>query len=241
MSIKALVIDDDIELQKLLEQYFSNYEIITKSHFEGTGALEKIKSVKPDIIILDIMMPGKDGMEVLREIRPEINTPVIMLTARGDDTDRIIGLEMGADDYLAKPFNPRELVARIKAIIRRNDSGYHGKVKKEEVIDNDSVETLVVDGVMLDFNTYRVKKGNNEEELSLTEFKLLKALMERAGVVLSRNELLDYARGKDFEAFDRSVDMHISKLRNKLKSIGDKKGRIKTSWGTGYMFLKLLN
>lgn len=230
MNIKALTIDDDKELQNLLHQYFSSYGIDTIQHLNGLNVPEKISEVKPDIIILDYMLPGKEGFEVLKDIRNAGNNiPVIMLTARGDEMDRILGLELGADDYISKPFNPREIVARIKAVLRRNSSA------KTTTNENDD---LIVDGIKLETSTYRILKGEKHEELSLTEFKIMKVLMTRPGIIFSRDELMNYARGRDANAFDRSIDMHISKLRSKLASIEDDKDRIKTSWGSGYMFKK---
>lgn len=233
MNIKALVVDDDKELQNLLNQYFSSYGIDTIKHFDGLKVPEKISEVDPDIIILDYMLPGKEGFEVLKDIRNTGNNiPVIMLTARGDEMDRILGLELGADDYISKPFNPREIVARIKAVLRRNSSA---DTKENETDD------ITVDGVKLENSTYRLLREDKFEELSLTEFKIIKVLMSRPGIIFSRDELMNYARGRDAAAFDRSIDMHISKLRNKLVSIGDDKDRIKTSWGSGYMFKKKVN
>ncbi|MDA3837771.1 MAG: response regulator transcription factor [Candidatus Delongbacteria bacterium] len=232
MNIKALVIDDDKELQNLLHQYFTTYGIDTVEHLTGLNVPEKISEVDPDIIILDYMLPGKEGLEILKDLRKTENKiPVIMLTARGDEMDRILGLELGADDYIPKPFNPREIVARIKAVLRRNSF--------EETKDDNS-DTILVDGVKLENSTYRIVKEDKFEELSLTEFKIIKVLMSRPGIIFSRDELMNYARGRDATAFDRSIDMHISKLRHKLVSIGDDKDRIKTSWGSGYMFKKKL-
>ncbi|MBN1968006.1 MAG: response regulator transcription factor [Candidatus Delongbacteria bacterium] len=230
MNIKALIIDDDESLQKLLCKYFNSYNIDTFSHYTGLDVEQKIEEVKPDIIILDYMLPGNDGIDVLKIIRKKLSIPVIMLTARGDEMDRILGLELGADDYIGKPFNPREIVARIKAVLRR--------VPKNENQTDNSEEVITVDNIVLNQKTLRLSKGEKQEELSLTEFKIIHVLMSRAGMVFSRDELMNFARGRDATAFDRSIDMHISKLRSKLVSIGDDKDRIKTSWGSGYMFLK---
>ncbi|NOR46340.1 MAG: response regulator, partial [Candidatus Delongbacteria bacterium] len=217
MNIKALVVDDDKELQNLLHKYFSSYGIETVKHFVGLNVPEKIAEVKPDIVILDYMLPGKEGFDVLKDIRNAGNNiPVIMLTARGDEMDKILGLELGADDYISKPFNPREIVARIKAVLRRNSYA--------ETTTNEN-DDLIVDGVKLETSTYRLLKDEKHEELSLTEFKIMKVLMTRPGIIFSRDELMNYARGRDANAFDRSIDMHISKLRSKLVSIGDDKDR----------------
>jgi two-component system, OmpR family, phosphate regulon response regulator OmpR len=193
--------------------------------------MEAIAEDKPDIIILDIMMPGKDGLEVLKEIRSRHAVPVIMLTARGEDMDRIVGLELGADDYLAKPFNPRELLARMKAVLRRVEA------------DTSAQKTLDVKGTIcigeleLDLPRQVLRFRGRQTELSTAEFKLLEAMMERSNTVLSRDTLMNLARGRDFMAFDRSIDVHISHLRAKLESLTGNRDWIKTHWGSGYIFV----
>ena len=234
MNIKALIIDDDIKLQELLKEYFESYEISVSSHYTGLDVTEVIKEKNPEIIILDIMLPGKDGLEVLKEIRTTFEIPVIMLTARGDDMDRIVGLELGADDYLAKPFNTRELVARIKAILRRKTVS---KPTEENIGAGSNFDLLIRDCLTLDRSRHLIIKDDKEEELSATEFKLLEAMMRRPNMIFSRDDLLDIASGRELLAFDRSIDMHISKLRNKLEKISDSKDRIRTSWGAGYKFV----
>ncbi|MBN2041726.1 MAG: response regulator transcription factor [Spirochaetes bacterium] len=230
MSKKVAIIDDDIKLQELLKDYLKDYNYDITSFFEGSDILEKINSAQPDIIILDIMLPGKDGMEILKDIRKESSVPVIMLTAKGEDTDRIIGLELGADDYLSKPFNPRELLARMKAVMRRTGNSPDNKVVNKSSV----IET---GGMILDSASMKLVKGNKSVELSKTEYRLLEALMGNHGIVISRDELMNLARGRDFIAFERSIDVHISKLRTKVESVSGKKEQIKTVWGTGYMFV----
>jgi two-component system phosphate regulon response regulator OmpR len=185
----------------------------------------------PDIVILDIMLPKRDGLDVLREIRMELSIPVIMLTAKGEDADRIVGLELGADDYLPKPFNPRELLARMRAVLRRLPS----PGRRE----NGEDENLLVEAGGLTLN--RAKQTllieDREVELSSTEYRILEALMERPNRVLTRDQLMHLARGRDFMAFDRSIDVHISKLRAKLEPYPRFRKIIKTVWGTGYMFV----
>lgn len=229
MYKKVLIVDDDAKLRKLLREYLEGYGFRVLTLEDGSFVLETLKNESPDIIILDIMLPGKDGLEVLKEIRTEFDVPVIMLTAKGEDTDRIVGLELGADDYLPKPFNPRELLARIKAVLRRllpHDKGEAGKGKK----------------VFIDVGALKLNKAkrsllveDTEIDLSTTEYKILEALMEHPNNVLSRDELLNLARGRDFMAFDRSIDVHISKLRAKLNTYPRLREQIKTVWGTGYM------
>lgn len=225
----VLIVDDDAKLRALLTQYLEGYGYTVSTLPSGERLLETIKTTPPGIIILDIMMPGKDGLEVLRDLRPHSNIPVIMLTAKGEDTDRIVGLELGADDYISKPFNPRELLARIKAVLRRaqapgrNDTHISAQIKAARMILHVTHQKLEVEGESL--------------ELSSTEFKLLKALMENPDCPLTRDDLMTSVWGKDFNAFDRSIDVHISKLRALLKPYPAHESRIKTVWGTGYMFV----
>jgi len=227
-TISVLLIDDDEKLQEAMSEYLTNYNINVFSHFSGNGVLPVISEAMPNLIILDIMLPGKDGLDVLREIRKTIDIPVLMLTARGEDTDRIIGLELGADDYLSKPFNPRELLARIKAILRRSqgpkNKGSNGDVIKEA-------------NLILNKKTYVLSYNEDSIELSTTEFKILEALMENPNDVLSRDDIMNRAKGRDFMAFERSIDVHVSKLRSKVADLTGSRDLIKTVWGTGYMFV----
>lgn len=228
---KVLIIDDDAKLRRLLEEYLGSYDFQVMTLEDGTDALNTIKAQSPDMVILDIMMPKMDGLEVLKMIRAGHKVPVIMLTARGEDADRIVGLELGADDYLPKPFNPRELLARMKAVWRRSLPGDKSGSEPDE-------EHLVrAGGLVLNKATRNVSTDEREIELSTTEYKLLEALMENSNRVLNRDQLMNLARGRDFMAFDRSIDVHISKLRAKLESNPGSPKRIKTVWGTGYMFV----
>ena len=231
MDEKVLLVDDDGKLRKLLQEYLEGYGFHVVALPDGTAALETIREESVDIVILDVMMPKLDGLEVLRNIRMEFSIPVIMLTAKGEDADRIVGLELGADDYLPKPFNPRELLARMKAVLRRT-------LPREELRSPGS-ETASIEAGGLVLNKARRSLVIEEQEvdLSLTEYKLLEALMSRPNMVLSRDELMNFARGKDFMAFDRSIDVHISKVRAKLEPYPRFRNVIKTVWGTGYMFV----
>ncbi|WP_419783207.1 response regulator [Maridesulfovibrio sp.] len=224
-----LIVDDDAKLRELLTQYLEGYGYEVSTLPSGEGLIEEVKKTSPGIIILDIMMPGKDGLEVLRDLRPHSNIPVIMLTAKGEDTDRIVGLELGADDYISKPFNPRELLARIKAVLRRaQEPGRHSEQNSGQI---------EVAGIVLHLAHQKLKIEGQSVELSSTEFKLLKSLMENPGQPMTRDALMTSVWGKDFNAFDRSIDVHISKLRALLKPYPDHEARIKTVWGTGYMFV----
>ena len=231
MDKKVLIVDDDAKLRKLLREYLEDYGFQVLTLEDGLSVLETLKTESPDIVILDIMLPKKDGLEVLKEIRTEFDVPVIMLTAKGEDADRIVGLELGADDYLPKPFNPRELLARIRAVLRRFPVRDKRKAKGDENI------FIEAGGIVLNKAKQALLVEDKEVELSWTEYKVLEALMEHPNMVMSRDELMNLARGRDFMAFDRSIDVHISKLRAKLEPDPRAPKRIKTVWGTGYMFV----
>jgi two-component system phosphate regulon response regulator OmpR len=226
-----LIVDDDAKLRELLDEYLASYGFEVSMLPDGSAVLKTIQLHAPDLVILDIMLPDRNGLEVLREIRMHSQIPVIMLTAKGEDEDRIVGLEIGADDYLPKPFNPRELLARIKAVLRRQPLT-NKKVAKDR-------EDLLVraGGMVLNKASQTLVAEGKEVELSSTEYKLLEVLMTHPNTVMSRDRLMSIARGKDFMAFDRSIDVHISKLRAKLETDPRKPKRIKTIWGAGYMFV----
>ena len=231
MDKRALIVDDDQRLRDLLTEYLSGYGFHISTLPDGRDILKSIQKTKPDIIILDIMMPQKDGLEVLKEIRQDFGIPVIMLTARGDDADRIVGLELGADDYLPKPFNPRELLARMRAVLRRSAAIGAGQTTGGQSL------ILRVGGLVLNKARRTVEVEGRERALSSTEYELLRVLMEHPNRVLSRDALMNMARGRDFMAFDRSIDVHISKLRAKVEADPRAPMRIKTVWGTGYMIV----
>lgn len=228
MHIKAVVVDDDAKHQNLLREYLTEYGVEVLSFMSGIGVLEAIRSESPDIVILDIVLPGKDGFEILGEIRRSSSVPVIMLSAHGEDTDRIVGLELGADDYLPKPFNPRELVARIKAVLRRQSSGSDGERSVRPA------NTMMAAGLTLDTSRQRLKKGDASVELSSAEYKIMAAMMGRPGRVFSRDELMDAVHGGEVVAYDRSIDVHISRLRAKVEQVSGLRDLIRTVRGSGY-------
>jgi DNA-binding response OmpR family regulator len=228
---RVLIIDDDEKLRRLLGEYLKDHGFQTTCLSDGDNVRSALMTDTPDLVILDIMLPGKDGLEVLKEIRKGHELPVIMLTARGDDTDRIVGLELGADDYLPKPFNPRELLARMKAVLRR--SANEDKGGSEKALPH----VISAAGIALNTAKQTVVAEGREMELSTAEFRILEVLMKNPNTVMSRDQLMTLARGRDFTAFDRSIDVHISKLRSKVEADPAQPKRIKTIWGSGYMLV----
>lgn len=225
MGKKILVIDDDRKLGDLIREYLSGYDFSVRVSLDGTDGRRTLQTWQPDLLVLDIMLPGESGLDILGEIRRTNRVPVIVLTAKGEDEDRIVGLELGADDYLTKPFHPRELLARIKAILRRT----HGEPDmRARVIEHA--------GVRLYPEAFRAEVAGKDPQLSGSEFTVLRALMENAGRVMSRDDLMNQARGREHLAFDRSIDVHISSIRKKLRSCEGFTGEIRTVWGSGYLF-----
>jgi len=231
MTNRVLIIDDDTKLRKLLHEYLEENGFEVSSLEDGTEALETIEKTSPDIVILDVMMPGIGGLDLLKEINRKYTLPVIMLTAKGEETDRIIGLELGADDYIPKPFNPRELLARMRAVMRRVPA------EGEDAAEKENPRIIKAGGLTLDRAKQTVLVEKNELDLSSTEYKILEVLMKNPNSVMSRDEIMSIARGRDFMAFDRSIDVHISKLRAKLEVDPRYPKLIKTVWGSGYMFV----
>lgn len=230
-SRSILLIDDDVELCELLSDYLRTEGFQIESAHASQEGLEKALSGKHGLVVLDVMLPGMNGFDVLRQLRARSQIPVIMLTARGDDIDRIVGLELGADDYLPKPFNPRELVARIRAIQRRT---------REKAVDEELAakpEALEISGLRLDPRTRIVSLSEYPVELTAAEFTLLEVLMRASGQVMSRDDLVRRALGRSLSPYDRSLDVHVSNLRKKLGVYPDGSERIKTIRGVGYMFV----
>jgi len=228
-----LLIDDDDKLRALLTEYLEGYGFAVRTLPSGEGAVDVIRTNPPGLVILDVMMPGRDGLDVLREIRGQSRVPVIMLTAKGEDTDRIVGLELGADDYLPKPCNPRELLARIKAVLRRMDA----PAPEGQAPVKPPAPLLEAGGLTLNLARQVLLAQGVEMELSATEFRLLRVLMENPDTAMTRDELMNLAWGRDFSAYDRSIDVHISKLRSLLRTYPAHARRIRTVWGTGYLFV----
>jgi DNA-binding response OmpR family regulator len=223
---KILIIDDDTELCALVTEYLSGDGFLVDSVHSGDRGLARALKTEHVLVVLDVMLPGLNGLEVLRRLRATTRTPVLLLTARGEDVDRILGLELGADDYLPKPFNPRELVARIRAILRRTQTPAVAALPS----------LLQVGDVELDTSTRMVRQAGVAIDLTSVEFNLLEVLLRFAGQVISREKLADAALGRKFAPFDRSIDMHVSKVRKKLGDTGGAGDHIKTVRGVGYIF-----
>ena len=219
------MIDDDRELGDMITDFLASDNLDVTVRHSGEAGIEEFKSGDYDLLILDIMMPGISGLDVLKKVRLTSAVPVIMLTARGDDVDRIIGLEFGADDYLPKPFNPRELVARIKAILRR-----------AQPLSEDS-EVLELGEIRLDSRTHKAGVNQNELQLTGTEFEILKCLLETPGKVVNKEYLSERALGRRLLPYDRSVDTHISNLRGKLEKAGNRNETIQNQRGVGYLLI----
>ena len=221
---KVLIIDDDEELCELVSEYLSVEGFETSVVHDGASGLNEARSGKYDLAILDVMMPKMNGFEVLKNLRADSTLPVLMLTARGDDMERIVGLESGADDYLPKPFNPRELVARLRAILRRVQG------------DDTEREKIVVDDIELSETSRTAKLDGEEVILTSVEFDLLKHLLIDAGKVIKKEDLSLRVLDRELSPYDRSLDMHISNLRKKLGNRTDGSERIKTVRSVGYIY-----
>jgi two-component system response regulator CpxR len=222
--VRVLIIDDDAELCALLTEFLTREGFAVEIELEGRAGLQRALTSGADLIVLDVMLPGMDGFEILRQIRQKSRIPVLMLTARVEDVDRIVGLELGADDYVPKPFNPRELAARIRAILRRTEARPEpGRAR------------LDINGVVLDPGSRQVSLDGQRVELTTLEFDILELLMRAAGRVLSRDALMEAIYNRKSTPFERSIDMHISHLRRKLE-LG--RALIKTVRGVGYQFCR---
>ena len=224
-SLVVLLVEDDIRLANLTREYLEGHGLVVSHVADGRRGLEEASRGRFDAVLLDLMLPGKDGLEVCRELRARSDVPILVLTARGEEADRVMGLELGADDYLAKPFSPRELLARIRAVVRRA-RGRAGPARA----------AVRVGGLHLDPGARRATLDGREIPLPGYEFTLLEALARRAGRVLSREQLMELARGSAEESFDRSIDVHVSRLRQKLGDDPKRSRLIKTVRGAGYLF-----
>ena len=224
-----LIVDDDPKLQQLLSRYLSEQGYVTAVAGDGIEMDEWLQHHHPDLVIMDLMLPGEDGLSLAQRLRNSKNIPIIMLSARGEEVDRIVGLEMGADDYLPKPFNPRELLARIRAVLRRNTATAQAE--------NPPAEQILPFGEF-SLDTERTLLFRSGEEVALTtgEMTLLIVLAQHPDRVLSRDQLMDMITGHNHEPFDRSIDVRITRLRHKIEADPSSPQFIRTVWGQGYRF-----
>jgi two-component system, OmpR family, alkaline phosphatase synthesis response regulator PhoP len=220
----VLVVEDEIEIARVVRDYLRNagFEVIVVG--DGGSAVASVRSAKPDLLVLDLGLPGRDGLDVAREIRRWSDTPIVMLTARGDETDRIVGLEIGADDYVVKPFSPKELVARVRAVLRRSRTAARG----DEVVRAGDVE--------IDTAKMRVSVGGTQVDLTPTEFQLLATLAREPGRVFTRSQLLDAVHGVAIESYERAIDAHVKNIRRKIEPEPGSPRYVVTVHGVGYRF-----
>jgi two-component system, OmpR family, alkaline phosphatase synthesis response regulator PhoP len=220
----VLVVEDEIEIARIVRDYLRNagFEVIVVG--DGGSAVASVRSAKPDLLVLDLGLPGRDGLDVAREIRRWSDTPIVMLTARGDETDRIVGLEIGADDYVVKPFSPKELVARVRAVLRRTRTAARG----DEVVRAGDVE--------IDIAKMRVSVGGTQVDLTPTEFQLLATLAREPGRVFTRSQLLDAVHGVAIESYERAIDAHVKNIRRKIEPEPGSPRYVVTVHGVGYRF-----
>ncbi|MFC5608720.1 response regulator [Variovorax soli] len=232
---QLLMIEDDLRLAQMVSEYLTQSGMAVTHAGDGASGMAALQDKTPDLVILDLMLPDTDGLDVCRRIRalpgPQAKVPVLMLTAKGDPMDRIIGLEIGADDYLPKPFEPRELLARIRAVLRRRGDG-------TPVSAAPTSEVMRFGTLEIDRNARSVTVAGNEAELTSYQFDLLVAMAERAGRVLTRDQIMEAVRGRELEAFDRSIDVHMGRIRAAIEADVKNPKRILTVRGVGYVFAK---
>jgi DNA-binding response OmpR family regulator len=219
-----LVVDDEPKIATLARDYLEHAGFAVLTASDGTSALATIRQRRPDLVVLDLGLPGLDGLDVTRELRRDSTIPIVMLTARDDELDKLLGLELGADDYLTKPFSPRELVARVRAVLRRADRP------------PDAAETIRAGDVVLDLPRMRAEVGGTAVELTPTEFQVLATLAARPGRIFTRAQLLDALHGVAFETYERAIDSHIKNLRRKIEPDPRRPRYVLTVYGIGYRF-----
>ena len=224
---QVLVVDDDAGIRDLLADYLAKQGMKVATARDGKEMDERLAGFDPDLIVMDLMMPGEDGLSLTRRVKAGRDVPVIILSARGEDIDRIVGLEVGADDYLAKPFNPRELLARIRAVLRRGGAGAKA---------DGSEEVARFGPFVLDLAAQSLARDGQDIPLTQAEFTLLKLFVEHPGRALSRDQIMDWLKGYERDPFDRSIDVRVTRLRKKLEDDPANPVFIKTVWGQGYLF-----
>lgn len=224
MPMTVLVVEDDREIAQLVRDYLERAGFGTIWAADGEQALVQTRNARPDLIVLDLGLPKRDGLDVIRDVRAHAQTPIVILTARGEETDRIVGLELGADDYIVKPFSPREVVARVRAVLRR------------AAVPEGDPQLLRRGAMEIDLPRMRVTMDGRTVELTATEFQLLATMARRPGQVFTRGQLLDAVRGDAFEGYERAIDAHIKNIRRKIEPDTAKPVYIQTVYGVGYRF-----
>jgi two-component system, OmpR family, alkaline phosphatase synthesis response regulator PhoP len=219
---RILVVDDEPRITRLVRDYLENAGFAVTAAHDGAEALMRARTERPDLVVLDLGLPGLDGLDVTRSLRRDSGVPIIMLTARDDEADRVVGLELGADDYVTKPFSPRELVARVRAVLRRRDAAAEG------------AETLTAGDLVLDVPRMRAEVGGRRVELTTTEFQLLSAMARQPGRVFTRSQLLDAIHGVAFESYERAIDAHVKNIRRKIEPDPRAPRHLLTVYGVGY-------
>ena len=222
MTKKILVVDDEKKIVDILKAYLEREGYTVVAAYDGRAALNLARSQSPDLIILDLMLPEVSGWDVCRELRKDSDMPIIMLTARDDTTDKIIGLELGADDYVSKPFDPKEVVSRVRAVLRRSEGQVHPK------------DTLTAGDIIIDTDKRLVRRGDRNIELTQIEFEILRVMAESPGRVYSRMQILDNIQGDAYEGYERTIDSHIKNLRKKIELDPEHPSYIVTVYGVGY-------
>lgn len=220
----VLVVDDEPKIVQLARDYLEHAGFAVTTATDGPSAVEAARRHHPDLIVLDIGLPGLDGLEVTRTIRRELTVPIVMLTARDDEIDKLLGLELGADDYLTKPFSPRELVARVRAVLRRSEASGH------------PAELIHAGDLLIDVARMRVERAGSPIELTTTEFGLLSTMAASPGRIFTRSQLLDAVRGIAFESYERAIDSHVKNLRRKIEPVPGEPRYVLTVYGVGYRF-----
>jgi DNA-binding response OmpR family regulator len=223
---KILVVDDEAKIVQLARDYLEHAGFSVMTAGDGKTALAAVRAEKPDLVLLDLGLPGMDGLDVTRTMRRETNVPIIMLTARTEETDKLVGLEIGADDYITKPFSPKEMVARVRVVLRRLDASH----------ENAGAETLRAADVTLDIPRMRVTVGERDVQVTPTEFQLLATLAREPGRIFTRAQLLDAVRGVAFESYERAIDAHIKNIRRKIEPDPHEPRYILMVYGVGYKF-----
>jgi DNA-binding response OmpR family regulator len=219
---RILVVDDEPRITRLVRDYLENAGFAVTAAHDGAEAVMRARTERPDLVVLDLGLPGLDGLDVTRSLRRDSGVPIIMLTARDDEADRVVGLELGADDYVTKPFSPRELVARVRAVLRRRDAAAEG------------AETLTAGDLVLDVPRMRAEVAGRRVELTTTEFQLLTAMARQPGRVFTRSQLLDAIHGIAFESYERAIDAHVKNIRRKIEPDPRAPRHLLTVYGVGY-------